>query len=378
MKLTITINKRKSKRTKKGFPIIVYATHNYQEKEWRTGYYSELPNWNEKRALPTSKHPQYYFLLDYLNSLSIRLNEVSLESTRRPVSFEEAKSWIFNENRDSFYHMSMDSFEEGYRGTDWSAIRRFDRFYPHSTFNNVSIEIAVQFRDHLLKEGNKPSGVDSYIRSLKALWNRLSTKPNPFKGVNTEIPDTVKRVATQQDIEKLIKAELNTNEGFSGYCHYRNYWLLMFYLGGIDPEVLAKLRYDKHLINGRIIFNRDKGRSKTSCNNIVPDQALDILKLYKTDQSPFFVPIHLASSYKTFSGNFSRRLRELSRKLDLSVELRPKSARYTFIDRAQQLLIDERITAQIVGHKRKTTTSIYTNDFPLEVIDQAHRKIIAV
>jgi hypothetical protein len=69
-----------------------------------------------------------------------------------------------------------------------------------------------------------------------------------------------------------------------------------------------------------------------------------------------------------------------SRLLDLNLTRRPltKSARYSFINRAQQLLIDERITAEIVGHKRKTTTSIYSNSFPLEVRDQAHAKIIDV
>ncbi|MBO0323677.1 site-specific integrase [Muricauda sp. CAU 1633] len=378
MNLSITVNKRKSKKTKKGFPIIVYASHDYQDKEWRTGYYTELSDWNSQRSVPKAKHPQYYFLLDYLNALKVRLNEISLESTKRPLSFEEAKTWVFNENRDSFYQSAMNLFEEGYRGTDWSAIRRFNKYYPYSSFTNVSNEIALGFRDELLKQGNKPSGVDSYIRSLKALWNRLSNKPNPFKGVVTEIPDTVKRVASHQDLLKLIQSEIPNNTGFSGFYHYRNYWLLMFYLGGIDPEVLAKLRYDKHLINGRIVFNRDKGRSKTACNNLIAEQAWTILEQYKKPDCPYFVPIHLSSNYKTFSGNFCRRLRELSRKLDLSIELRPKSARYTFIDRAQQLLIDERVTAQIVGHKRRTTTSIYTNDFPLNFQDDAHLKIITV
>ncbi|WP_435625258.1 tyrosine-type recombinase/integrase [Flagellimonas sp.] len=376
MKIKIKLLKRVSKRTKKGFPIIVYASDNYRDKEWRTGYFSEEAFWNSQFATPNRKHPNYYQLLDYLNPLKRRIEEAILESTRRPISFEEAKSLIFNVHKDSFYESAMRSFSENFRGTEWSAIKRFDKFYPYSSFDNVSKEIAFAFRDRLLKEGNKPSGVDSYIRSLKALWNRLSDKPNPFKGVVTQIPDTVKTVASDNDLKKLIEANFHRQDGFSGFYHYRNYWLLMFYLGGIDPEVLSKLRYDRNLITGRIVFNRNKGNSKTNCNNIVPKLALEIMEIYKENSNPYFVPIHKANNYKTFSGNFSRRMRELSRKLRLSVELRPKSARYTFIDRAQQLLIDERITAQIVGHKRKTTTSIYTNDFPLQLQDKAHLNII--
>ena len=378
MKISIKLNKRTNKKTKKGFPIIVYVTMNYKEKEWRTGFYSEISMWNDQRAVPNRKHPEYYLLMDYLNLAKQRINQIVLESNKRFVSFEEAKDWIFNQDKDMFYNSVINSFAQNYRGTEWSAIRSFNNFYPYSSFQNVSHEIALEFRNELLKRGNKPSGVDSYIRSLRALWNRFTDKPNPFKGIVTRIPESVKNVASTEDIKKLIDADLKPSKGSSGFNNYRNYWLLMFYLGGIDPEVLSKLRYDKHLVNGRIIFNRDKGNSKTSCNNLVPQQAMEILKLYQKIDEPFFVPIHKANNYKTFSGNFSRRMRELSRKLNLSVELRPKSARYTFIDRAQQLLIDERVTAQIVGHKRKTTTSIYTNDFPLNFQDKAHIKIVTV
>ncbi len=378
MKIKVKLLDRAGKRTKKGYPIIVYASHNYQDRDWRTGYYAERNQWNPKLSKPTSKHPDYYMILDYLILLRDRISEVLLESTKRNLSFEEVKDWIFNVDKDSFYDSAMNSFPNNYRGTEWSAIRRFNKFYPYSTFNNVSQDITRMFRDELLKQGNKPSGVDSYIRSLKSLWNKLSDKPNPFKGVKTTIPDSLKTVASTEDIQKLHRASFKREDGFSGHYHYRNYWLLMFYLGGIDPEVLAKLRYDRNVVNGRIVFNRNKGNSNTSCSNVILTPAKEILKIYKTTESPYLVPIHLATNYRTFTGNFSRRMRELSRKLSLSVELRPKSARYTFIDRAQQLLVDERVTAQIVGHKRRTTTSIYTNDFPLRFQDEAHLKITNV
>ncbi|MEE9361167.1 MAG: hypothetical protein V3U92_01055 [Cellulophaga sp.] len=62
----------------------------------------------------------------------------------------------------------------------------------------------------------------------------------------------------------------------------------------------------------------------------------------------------------------------------MSKILKPKTPRYTFINRAQELLVDERITAQIVGHKSKSTTSIYTNNFSLVAQDEAHLKIVKV
>ena len=376
MNITIKINKRRSKLTPKGYPIVVYATKNYQEREWRTGYFTHLNVWDERLGSPKRQHPEYYHLLDYLSFMRSKINEAKLESKTRSISFEETKEFLFNTKRDSFLDAAMGLFDDGFRGTEWSAIRRFDKFYPNSTFDNVSKHVAISFRDQLLSEGHRHSGVDSYIRSLKALWNKLTDKPNPFKGIVTPIPQTIKTVASTEDLLKLSNARLASSKEYGGFEHLRNYWLLMFFLGGIDPEVLSKLRYDQHVIHGRIVFNRNKGNSRTSCNNIIPERAKEILERYKEEGSPFLVPIHKAKSYRSFSTNFSRRMRELSRKVGLSIELRPKSARYTFIDRAQQLLIDERVTAQIVGHKRRTTTSLYTNDFPLEFQDNAHFKII--
>ena len=221
-------------------------------------------------------------------------------------------------------------------------------------------------------------GVDSYIRSLRALWNKHNKSENPFAGISIEIPDSVNPVATTEDIIKMKEVNLENNSEIGGYYNLRNYWLLMFYLGGIDTEVLTKLRYDQHVANNRINFNRNKGRSKTYCSNIITLEAEKLLSMYKERSYPFLVPIYKSSNYKTISGNYSRRLKELSIKPELSTKLKPKSARYTFIDRAQQLLVDERITAQIVGHKRRTTTSIYTNDFPIAVLDDFHKKIISM
>ena len=90
------------------------------------------------------------------------------------------------------------------------------------------------------------------------------------------------------------------------------------------------------------------------------------------------MPIYKAKDYTGFMKNFNNRLKKLCLKLELSKPLKPKTPRYTFIDRAQQLLIDERVTAQLVGHKRKTVTSLYTNDFPVSVQDAAHMKIIDI
>ena len=375
MKIHVQLDGRKSGLTANGFPIIICVTDNYQQKKWRTGHFAKPNQWNERLSMPNPKHPEYYVLSDYLSEIKLRISNILMDASRRKVPLEEIKSSLFKTDYTVFYDAALANFPEDYKGTKLSAIRSFNEYYTGATFLEISHGMVENYIAAMLGKGNSPGGVDSYIRSLRSMWYKLSTEENPFAKKKIELPEKINRVATTNDIEILKNASLSSKGQFSGENHYRNYWLLMFYLGGIDPEALAKLRYDKNVVGERIIFNRNKGRSKTAGSNIIPPQAWEILKLY--DCKPFLVPIFMAKDYSGFLKNFNRRFRVVCKKLELSVELRPKSARYTFIDRAQQLLVDERITAQIVGHKRKTTTSIYTNDFPKSVQDQAHLSIIS-
>lgn len=371
VKITIKLDKRTAGLTSKGFPIVV----SIKGKLFRTGYFSVSKNWNTALENPKTGHPDYYLLSDYLDVLKLRIKKILRKSIRENISVADAKAFIFKEDHDTFYAAGIGFLGKEDRSTKWSALQKFNTIYPNIVFSEVSKKMVTDFKENLLKAGHKPAGVDSYLRSLRALWGKVSNEENPFSKFSVEIPQKVNIVANREDIYKLEKADLPYNGTIGSQGNYRDYELLMFYFGGIDPEVLAKLRYDQHIINGRAIFNRNKGRSKVACNLLIPPVAWKILKKY--DCAPYLVPIYKASNYKNFLSNFNRRFRKVCRDLGLSVEMRPKSARYTFIDRAQQLLVDERVTAQIVGHKRKTTTSLYTNDFPLQVQDYAHLRIIS-
>jgi|GEM_PF-5586591 len=392
MELNLKLDRRKSGRGTKGYPIIIEISKNYKQRRWRIGHFAKGNEWNTQKAAPNKKHPQYYLLLDIIEVYKSRMDNLVRLDMELSVSIQEAKKILFKKDFDIFYEAAIDSFDLGYKGTKLSAITAFNNHHPMLAFDEISPKMVETFVATRLKKGFKPSGIDSYLRSLRALWNDLTEKPNPFRGHSIEIPDIPNDIASPQDIKKLHdflrnkklklkdnkgrlrECEVKESKGNGGYLNYTRYWLLMFYFGGIDPEALQKIRYDKNVRDGRLVFNRDKGQSKALCSNIIPKQAIEILKQFNC--KPYLVPIFKSENYDTFSTNFARRFKELGKKLNLSAPIHPKGARYTFIDRAQQLLIDERITAQIVGHKRHTTTSIYTNDFPKHIQDRAHLKII--
>lgn len=377
MRIRIVLDGRKSSESEKGFPVVVFLAHNYKMKRIRTGFYSKKNQWNNAREEPRASHPDYYVIMDYLSLLKPKVSEAIGKASLEPISVNQAAELIFRKRYSSFYQAALEALPdpEDYNDTRLAALNKFNELNPGLSFQEITPYTVEAFKNTLLAAGARPGGVDSYLRSLRSLWNKTSDLRNPFSGYKIVIPGKVNRVATAADLKILEEAELEYTKTVGGPGQYRDYWLLMFYLGGIDPEVLGRLRYDQHVVGGRIQFNRNKGGSAVACNNIIADKAWKLLSRY--DCKPYLVPWYQYGKYTNFEKNYNSRFQKLSEDLELSVKLRPKSARYTFIDRAQQLLVDERITAQIVGHKRKTTTSLYTNDFPLQVQDHAHLKIIS-
>ena len=378
MKILIRLDKRSSKINEDGHPIIVQVTKAKKQIRRTIGWRSHPEDWDEGKERPLRSHPKYYELLDGLNTIQTRIGEARVTAIRKQLSIYEAVEMIFAPpSNDRFFERGLDLSGRSDQNTKYSALVSFNKEYPAVLVDEISRAMVEKWISKQL-ETRKPSGVDSYVRSLRAIWNKISDLPNPFAAHKIVIPPKINRVSSVRDLQILRDADLKYLGSIGSEGRYRDYWLLMFYLGGIDPEVLAKLRWDENVVRDRILFNREKGGSRMACNNIIPNPARELMEKYRDPEDPFLVPIHKSTNYSGFMKNFANRLKTLSQKLDLSVDLRPKSARYTFIDRAQQRLIDERVTAQIVGHKRKTTTSLYTNAFPLQVQDQAHLEIIAL
>lgn len=347
-----------SANTKKGHPIIIYISDNYTDKRIRTGYNSLKKDWNEKLSEPKKSHPDYINLHRKAKELKSKLSYINyhcntIDQALRHLKADTDKTTFFDICSKGLYKLE----------TKYSALKSFDKHYPSIKPNEISTEIVRAYVKEELKK-RKSRGVDSYIRSLKALWNANFKGENPFKS-KIEFEEKRNVIATDDDIRLLQKIELN-----GVLSDYRNYFLLQFYLGGIDFEVLYRLS-KSDIVNGRIEFNRNKGNSKTFCSNKVFDCANNLFS-----EGDKLIPVK-DYNYREYRNNYSRRFKGFCNDIGIT-PITSKTARYTFINRAQELLIDERLTAQIVGHKRTTVTSLYANDFPYVVQDDAHLKIITL
>lgn len=385
MKGKVRLVKRKSDLTKKGFPIIFYLTQDSKEKTVATGFYAFDKDWNTTTALPRKSHPQFLDLLNFLEIKKIKLQRLMAESQVRPLSFSYVISELTHRDSGVFYEDGMAYINSrDLKRTYRVALRAFDAVFENYTYDAIDGGVVERFRESLLgtpvnKRPRSVNGVTSYLSTLCALWNKLQQPNNPFANIKKPVVPTPSKAMSDQDLIKIKNGILpdDANAKYGGIYHYLNYWLLCFYLGGIDMVDLVNARYDKNVVNGRFEFIRNKGGTNVFVSNKIFNQALDLLALY--DCKPYLVPVRAYGSNSTIMlANVSRRYADIQRLLGLSKKPYSKAPRYSFINRSRELLIDERICIEIVGHSQNTTHSIYKDEFAYSVRDAAHKKVITL
>lgn len=365
-----------NKGTKNGFPIVLQLSNKQQRKKKIIGY-SHTVNWNHETQLPLKAHPDYVVLMSEILNLKATINKIYVNQ----LGYDRAAALLFETKKQSdvFYKACLQFCDRSTTGKLYQTVlNSFNKVFPGVLVSEITAADAKHYMQFLLRT-NTANGVHAYMRTLNALFNKVAPGNNPFKGVRPKKVKTKSKALTDSDVQKLINTRCYIKR-FDGKNNIhtvnfeRYYWLLMFYLGGIDFVDLAALRYDQHVVDGRIQFYRNKGGTNVFVNNKIMPQAESILKLFNC--KPYLVPIYKYKDYHSYLSKCNSNLHERTTDLNLTVKPTTKSARYTFITKAQQLLIDERITIEIVGHAQQSTHSIYTNEFPLQVRDAAHEKII--
>ncbi len=378
MRGKIKIDSRKHLLNDDGYPVVFYLTKDSKEKTIRTGYRSKKEHWDKANALPLKKHPDYLKLLNYLIKKKPLLSKLLDDARYRGIEFLEAEKTLMGFDSDLFYEMGLTV--KGSR-TYKIALNSFNKYYPNYPFTSITKQVVKQYMNILLStkvngKDRSPNGVISYLNTLTAIWNKLEKPNNPFSGIRPKSIRTKNKALTDDDLLKIINNDYedHANSKGGGIKNYLNYFMLCFYLGGIDLGDLVLLKHED-IIDNRIEFIRHKGGTNVRVSNFVFPEAWEIINKY--GNKGYLIPLG-NTNYKNFIPNLSRNLEDIKERLNLSKKPYSKSARYSFITRSQNLLVDERICQVLVGHSEHTTHSVYKDAFPKHIQDEAHLKIITL
>ena len=161
-------------------------------------------------------------------------------------------------------------------------------------FNELNHDFLKRFEQfHLSKPGNSRNGLASYMRTIKAIYNKgikddiIERDSYPFHKYQIKINPTEKRAINVEYIKKILDLDLKKEHSL---FHYRNYFLLSYMTMGMSYIDMAFLR-KSDIVDGRIKFQRKKTSKIYDIK--VTEQMKVILKFYvsKKKRNDFILPI---------------------------------------------------------------------------------------
>lgn len=393
--LTLSLDKRRSRKDGK-FPVIIRLGHYQKTTSIATGQAIPEECWDDrkKKIKGSFKGTEALF---YLNNLLLKelvqyqdkINQLRESGELEFLSIKQLKNRLVGKNKyDSFYE-----FGEA-KVVELKATNRFGtaKNYQHLInvlrkftkgrdvkFNEVNYEFLVDFeRYHLSKPGNSINGVASYMRTLKAIFNRgikagiIKREAYPFYNYQIKTVPTAKRAIKQESVKKILEMKIDPSDFM---VHYRNYFILSYMLFGMSFIDMAFLKVE-NIRNGRIRFQRKKTSKLYDIK--ITEPLKEILNFYTKDKSSdeFILPIikreKVELQYKDVKDALHRYndgLKRLAKRCGIDEKLTSYVSRHSFATHAMLKNIPLIAISEMLGHSKLNTTQIYLKSLPSNLMD---------
>lgn len=402
---SIKVILRKDKQNKEGkYPVSIRLIHNRKKKYISLKQYLNDDEWDTVAglAIEKSRDKEHKIYLQRLNlSIVSRREEIKqrileLDEKGRPYTID----MILNLYKT---HTSVVTFFEYMR----SLIERMEslgqygnaRIYEQTlsifkTFRNekdlyfeeFSYKVVIDFEEYLLKKGNKVNTVYTYMRKLKAAYNKainegiVKEEYYPFKKYKIKTEKTVKRAITKENLHSIKELDLSREQTLLAA---RNIFLFSFYTRGISFVDIANLKV-KNIVGDRLSYTRNKTNQKFSIKLTEP--MLEIINQYNGLENPesYLFPIIKEEEednnrkYLNALRLTNKKLKEIGKRVNLPFPLTTYVARHSWATIAKRAGIPTAIISEGLGHETEKTTQIYLDSFENDVLDEANDLITKI
>lgn len=257
------------------------------------------------------------------------------------------------------------------------------------TFNEITPEWLKGFEIHLRKRKCSWNTVSTYMRILRAVYNRAVDNneaeyiPRLFRYVYTGTRAEHQRALETGDVKKIFAGLILLSGVNPAMQRARHFFILMFLMRGIPFVDLAYLR--KSDLHGNVITYR---RRKTGrpLSVTLTNEAMRIVRMYMNQNvhSPYLFsflrsPEGTMEAYREYQlalRSFNRQLLILGEFLGIPNRLSSYTARHTWATTAYYCEVHPRIISQAMGHSSITVTETYLKPFQNKKIDEANKLII--
>lgn len=250
-----------------------------------------------------------------------------------------------------------------------------EKGYYEMTFDMMNKRWIMGFDAWMAKNNLRPNTRSIDLRNVRTIFNAAINSENipigmyPFKGFKIPKEKTVKRSLSIEQFVRLRDANLQG----SHLEKYRDFFLLSFYLCGINPIDVLFLRHED-IRHGRIEKLREKTGQPISLE--IPPEAMVIFEKYKGENYALSV-MDRYGDYLNFVRRTAKALKLIEDKEGRVIE--PKIsiywARHSWATIATNLDIPDKTVSAALTHADNSVTGIYVN-FDSRKIGMANRKVI--
>lgn len=270
----------------------------------------------------------------------------------------------------------------GTAGLYLQTARKVAAYDDKATFDTMTVQWLEGFEKYC-KKTMSVNGMGILLRNIRTVFNEARknsvTDKYPFYFYKIKKEETRKRNLSVDQIRELVKAECMTER----ITEYRDMWLLMFYLIGINSKDLFTAQ-KKQLRNGRLEYRRAKTKKLYSIK--VEPEAMEIIDKYKGKKYLLNIMERFAS-YGDYMRRMNHQLKHIGMKWKnpniydknskpIEENLSTYYARHSWATIAAELDITFETISAALGHSiANPTTAIYIN-FNEKKVDEANRKVI--
>lgn len=400
--LSLLLDTRRAKKDG-SYPIIFRLTHLRKTTSISTGY-SILEKYWDSRKCSIKKTYTKVDSIARLNTLLLKeearandiINQLYDKGKLNYLSITQVKSRITkNSTYDSFYKYGESLAEDlkaahrygtarNYSGIV-SVLRTFTKG-KDLKFNEVNYDFIKRFERYHFAKGNSVNSLSSYLRAIKAIYNKgikaglIEREAYPFIHYTIRQTPTEKRALSLEDIRKIITLELPKDMVL---FRYRNYFICSFLLYGMNFTDMAYLKVN-NIINGRIKFRRKKTGKLYDIK--ITDQLAEILNIYtkgKPRDSYIFPVIKRedpALQEREISWErqrYNRGLKTIAKLCGIEQKLTTYVSRHSFATQAMLHDVPLQAISAMLGHSKLNTTQIYLKSLPSDILDNYNEKLIA-
>ena len=261
--------------------------------------------------------------------------------------------------------------------------RHFERFLGGRTCHvkDVTATLIADFHCFLQKQRLKTNSINSYMSSLRAVYNAalseglVTAKGNPFTRLRLRREMTSKRAVPSDTVRRIAGLDLRKEPELERGADLSIFSFVAHGMPFVDVVNLRK----ENIRGGEIVYNRRKTGTQIRIGITPGMEAL--IRKYEND-TPFVFPLGQErlekggnQGYKSLLARQNRALGEIGKRLGLDTKLTSYVMRHTWASEALANHIPVSVIGQAMGHSSEKTTRYYLSLLDQSELNEANKRV---